>query len=367
MEKERCELLIGGVKHLGWTSIAVSLSMARVSGTFSLTITEKYPGSPDKHIIKPGSRCEVRLAGKTVITGWVDKMSPSYGPDKHEIQVNGRDATCDLADCSHLGPPTQWKGQTLLQIAEALCRPFNIPVRLETGVDQGQAFKDVKTNEGDSVLSFLARLCKKRGVFPVSYGDGALCLTNSLAAKAGGSIRHPGNAENGSANVDDSNRFSRYIVKGQDSAKSPDGGWGGLMGGTPEERRLYQAMYVSPSATVDDSAITRFRPKVILAESKGGMDAMQKRAAHEAAVRAGQSRRLSHVVTGWLHPGGDLWRINTLCNVQDELLGVSGLWLLETVNFKLSESGGTTSTLNLVHPDAYKPAPQVGDVKGLFG
>ena len=131
---EEAVLKLGGATYGGWTSIRVSRSLAMVAGTFELTLTDKYPGAQQTYKFKMGEPCSVLLGGHTVITGYVDTIRPSYREGDHTITVAGRDKTADLADCSHVGPPAQWKNQTLLQIAQAVCRPFGITVAFEAPV-----------------------------------------------------------------------------------------------------------------------------------------------------------------------------------------------------------------------------------------
>lgn len=357
-------LKVGGVSYAGWTSMRIQTSLKQVAGSFDLGLTEKFPGSQQSYQFKVGSPCTVTLGGRTVITGYVDEVNLSYDAGSHGISVRGRDVTGDLVDCSHLGAAAnQWKGKTLLQVAEEVCRPFKIKVAAEVPV--GLPFEDSKAGEGDSVLTLLVRLARQRQVMPVSYGDGRLVFTNAQERPLAAVLELGANIKAGQATLSNLQRFSSYQVKGQGQAVSaPDAGL------TAEQKAEYLAAYttsvVGAKGQATDAAVTRYRPLVILAESKTDPASCQARADWEAATRAGQSRRYSLTVQGWGPEGGGLWRINTRIKVTDAFLGLSGaLLLVDECAYSIDAQGGSQTRLGLVHPDAYRAAPPK-TIKGAF-
>ena len=343
-------LKVDGAAYQGWTHVRVQLGLDRLAGTFELGITDRFPGDHDKYKFKLGSRCTVGLAGQTVITGYVEAFNPSYDAQSHSITVRGRDVTGDLVDCCHLGPPVQWQGQNLAQIATAVCQPFGITVASE--VEGGAAFANAKYDEGDTVHSFLVKLAKQQGLLLVSYGDGRLVITRAQARGSGGALVLGSNIRAASGQFSNQGRHSRYIVKGQGTSQS----WQGL---DQEAAQEFQAAYTSPMGEAIDKVIERHRPLVILAEAKGDAASFGQRARWEATVRAGKARRCSYTVAGWgPEAGGDLWRINTLVPVQDALTGLHGNYLIEQVTYSLDPDRGSTTTLGVIHPDAYAQAPK---------
>jgi len=360
MPNDSVRLTIGGSTYEGWKSIAVSLSLAQLCGTFELVTTDRFPGQPGRYNFRLGQRCAVSLRGQTVITGYLEEIEPSYDKGNHEITLRGRDATCDLVDCSHVGPPSQWNGQSLPQICREVCRPFGISVGLEAA--QGAPFESVKTNEGDTVSAFIVRLCRQRGVLPLTYGDGGLVLSRAGARGRGGALVLGDNLLKGSVNHNNRERFSRYLVKAQGTrAAQPAETL------TEEEAALYRASYTSPVFEAGDAVIVRYRPLVVLAETKATQSDCEARANWEAGVRAGRSRWASYAVQGWGPDNAGLWRINTIVPVTDGLISTSGDWLLEGVTYRMDTEGGTRSELRLAHPDAYLAQPaKAGGITGGF-
>jgi prophage tail gpP-like protein len=359
-------LTVNGRRHAGWLSATASNSLRQLAGTFSLNFSDRWPGQQEKYSITEGSHCVLTLGGQTVVDGWVDKLSPSYDADSHSLSLSGRDLCGDLADCSHIGKRVDFAGEKLPAIARALCEPFGIQVIAEA--DCGDALPKARYSQGDSVHDFLLKLCRMRGVLPISYGDGKLVLTTTGAKHSGAKLIWGKNIITGKAEFDSTNRHSQYIVKGQGQAPAAFD-FSPKDDEDSEERSKQRAEFVSPRGAATDSTVSRYRPLVLLAESGGDPASMQKRADWEAVNRAGHSRALTYTVHGWQSPTGKLWRINQRVTVEDGLLGINGEQLIESVRFRLSEGQGTVTELGLVHPDAYAANPKddaAGGVKSKW-
>lgn len=361
MSDNSVRLAIGGATYDGWKSISVSLSLVQMSGSFELTTTDRFPGHPEKYNFRLGQSCTVSVRGQVVITGYLEDIDPSYDNGSHGITLRGRDATCDLVDCSHLGPPSQWAKQSLLQICREVCNPFGVSVRAETSL--GEVFETVSTNEGDTVSALIVRLCRQRGVLPLTYGDGALVLSKAGARGRGGELILGDNVLKGAMSHGNRERFSRYLVKaqGQRAAQPAESL-------TEAEAALFRQTYTSPVGEATDGVTGRYRPLVVIAETKAGQADCLARANWEAGVRAGKSRRAGYTVQGWGPDSGGLWKINTIVPVTDSLLSSTGDWLLESIAYSMDLGGGCVSTLQLVHPDAYLAEPAKADgITGGFG
>ena len=358
-------LTVDGQRHAGWLGVSVSNSMRQMAATFSLDFTDRWPGQQEKYAIREGSRCTLSMGGETVIDGWVDKLSPSYDTSSHSLTLSGRDLTGDLADCSHIGARVDFKDETLDAVARILCEPFGVEVITET--DCGSPLAKARYSQGDSIHDFLLKLCRLRGVLPISYGDGKLALTTTGNAHSGAKLEQGLNIKSARGEFDSSERFGQLIVKGQGQAAAQFD-WPPDEDEDADERSKARAEAVSPRGEATDTAVKRYRPLVIIAESGGDAASMQRRADWEAVTRAGHSRAATYTVQGWRSPEGRLWRINQLVSVLDPLLGISGVQLIDSVKFVRNNSAGTVTELGVVHPDAYaeKPEEKAGNVTNFF-
>lgn len=354
-ESEVAALHIGGTAYTGWQSVDITTSISQGGGVFNLTLANREPGGYGRVNIANGAPCTVSLAGQTVITGRVLKIRDSHGRQRAGLTVNGLDNTCRLAKSPHIGKQTQWLKQDLLQIAKEVLEPFDIPVRVEAGVDVGEPFADERYRQGQPVLDFLRGLAFKRDVLLLSYGDGGLVITTAQAAAQGGAISQPGNVLRGDKVSDDSDRYSLYVYRGQSLGGDPAGGLKGLLGELEGALDEHQASYIAPEGRADDSAVAYYRPKVVNVSQEVNADDLAVMAQQDARISAGRSRKAIFTVPRWRHSGGRLWRINTLCSIQHQRFGLRATWLLESVRFHVSKRRGPISVLQLVHPDAYLP------------
>ena len=369
-------LTVGGVELGGWTSVRVSKGLDCLSGTFDLALSAKFQGQGQAYRFSANSRCTVHLDGELAITGWVDEVTASYDDSSHNLSVRGRDLTGDLVDCSHVAKANSnaFNGLDLLDIATMVCKPFGIIAMAE--VDVGAPFPVVKTNEGESVFALLDRLAKARQVMPISPGDGTLLFTRAGTRQSAGTIELGGNVKSGETQQSNMERFSEYRVKGQGTSAQffQEPGQAAVPAHPAQmsaaEYQARQDAQIRAAGRATDSAIGRYRPLVIVADTAASPDKMQAMATYQAMIRAGQSRQLSYTVSGWGPQGGGLWEINTLVRVVDAFFGVDDLKLIQSVDFSQDDRGGSITGLTLVDPEAYAPDPTAtaaaGDITGFF-
>lgn len=347
-------LKVGGVKHGGWKSVQVSRALTQLSGTFSLELTDKWTKGKQAMSIKPGQACQVLLGAKPVITGFVDAVNPSYESKQHSIQVQGRDKTGDLVDCCHDGAVVQWENRTILQIAEELCKPFEIPVVMLA--PEGAPFMQKTYNPTSTIMSFLGQLARERELLVMSLGDGALTFARTGISRAP-ALELGVNIKAGRGSFNNADRFSHYLLKGQGQVPLDQKLEFDQPGKEGENLKTQQKL-LNPKAQATDSLITRHRPKVILASQAGDQAGMEARARWESCVRAGRSRTATYTVSGWEAKPGSLWGINQLVYVKDGFLGLDETLLIEKVDYSLGEGQGSTTTITVVHPNAYEAKPQ---------
>ena len=333
---EDIELRVSGQIYRGWKRASVTRSIEQLSGTFQLGVTDVWDATAAPRPIRPGASCTLSIAGEKVISGYVDLAEPRFGRETHETSIRGRDRAGDLVDCAALHDPDEWNGLRLERLVEILARPFGVPVSAET--DTGAAFKKFKLQPGETVFAAIQRLCRMRGVLPVSDGLGNLRLTRAGSRRAPTALESgpQGNILSAEGEFTDRERHSEYIVRG--FAQGSDQAWG-------DELRA--------EGRAQDHAVRRHRPLLIMAEGQVDARTAQQRAQWEATVRAGRARRARYTVQGWT-ARGQLWQPNTRVAVRDSWLGIGDDMLISGVRYQRSENGGTLTTLTVVHPDVFK-------------
>lgn len=341
-------LTVGNLIHEGWTSAEVTRSIETVSGAFSVGLAGRGPGGVNPIAITPGQACTVAIGGQTVITGFLDAVSSSYDKGSHSVTIRGRDATGDLVDCAARAGAGRWSGVGGLPIARDICAPFKIAV--SAAADVSRPFQAFHLQTGETAFAALDRLCKAYGVLPMSDGQGGLLLTRAGAGGACAELRLGGNILRASAEFDHKDRFQTYTVLAQSATRDdvpPEASTGG-------------------QGQATDPAVTRYRPRLIVADQPDNGADYDLRARWEASSRAGRALRATLTVQGWRDAAGALYRPNTVVDVQDDWLGIHASLVVASVKLSLSAQG-TTAELTVAPAAAFDIQPMPKAFEGVGG
>jgi prophage tail gpP-like protein len=334
------ELVLSGTAFAGWEQVSISRTMEAGAGSFELAVSERFAQSGAVRPIRPLEACELRVGSDVLVTGFVDEVTIQLDAGAHGIVIRGRDRLADLIDSAPDVTPAEWANVSLFDLVVQLARPFGISVR--STVPRGAVFSKVALNPGQRAFELIEKLCSYREVLPVSDGQGGLLLTRAGVDRIAYTLAEGVNVLEGSVTYSASERFSSYIVKGQ----APTSGFSSDQAGKAKGRATDSEL----------TAIGRYRPLLIVASEATDLERCQRRARWEALTRAARGARVSLTVAGWRLPDGSLWRPNTLVRVESDTLGVSGELLLTSVTFARGASG-TTTALELMRADAFRPAP----------
>ena len=340
------------INYDGWESIRIQRGMDQLAGNFSLSFVDKWRQTFQNWSLVPGQEILVTIGTEPVIRGYIDSLNVSVKNDSRTMEVVGRDRTGDLVDSSiSATAPAEYKLMTIAQLANIFVTiPFQIPVTFDT--DIGLPFSKFTVKQGESPFELLQRAAELRGLLIQSTELGTLNITNRFSPAS--LFRSPtplvqgGNILEMSATYDDTERFQTYVVKGQSSGTD-------LL-----NRKLVGQVF---GAATDPGILRPGRQKTIIADGSVDLATAQRRAEWEANIRAAKGAEVMVKVQGWrMDPLGlgPLWRPNTLVTINAPFVGQqAGEMLIRSVQFSKSVPEGTTTTLDLVRPDAYMPAAVV--------
>lgn len=335
-QKNNVSLAINGEILEGWHNVSIQRSMKSLSGQFRLDVLDRWRETHSNWPLRPGNKVEVYIGGEKLMKGYIDNLNVSFSSGQRTIEVSGRHITGDLCDCSAVIEPPQFFNQRLDQIAKTLCKPFGISVVVET--DVGAAFEVCVVKQGETVFELLEKLAKIRGLLINSDEEGNLVITRRANGRAKCSIVQGVNLLSGSATYDNTNRFSKYIIKG--SSKGTDEAYG---------ENATEVLGIGI-----DKGVDRYRPLIVIAETSINDDLAKRRAAWETITRAGNSAAIKLTVVDWYQASGVLWDINQTVHVTAPFLGLDSDLLIVSNHFQKGAQG-TTTELELVRPDAYYP------------
>jgi prophage tail gpP-like protein len=204
------ELLVSGEVYSGWKSLRVTRGLERATADFDLSVSERWSLEENIWQIQPGESCEIRFEDELVLTGYVDAYRPSYDANSHEVRLSGRSKTCDFVDSSVMVDGGQFKGMTVGAIARTLAQPFGIEVVVE---QEGPPEPEVQVQQGETCFALVERLSRLQELLVTDDALGRLVLTRAGSGQASTALHHGVNILSANANLDNSQRFSEYVVK----------------------------------------------------------------------------------------------------------------------------------------------------------
>lgn len=345
-EADQITLRVGGLDFGGWTSISIDVSLESAHRTFQFDAFPRWPTEPNPARIRPGSYCEVEIGGERVASAFVDAWGSSGDADDRALHVSGRSITADVVD-SDARDRTRFKDRSLFQIAEALCAPHGIEVALDPAIAADplvtRKFRAFKVNTGEKVYAVIERAARSRAVLLTDDEQGRLVLTRAGTLRAATALVMGENVHTWDVSFDASQLFTSYTCKGQRVPVDGDAGDDAIR----------------PEATVADPMLEftgRTRIMTITPEGGASIERCRQRAQWEAAARFGKAFTLSYTVVGWRQGNGDLWKVNELVQLTDDVNGIEGEYLISELTYSLGD-GGAQTVLRLVPPEAFELLP----------
>ena len=324
----------------GWTSVSVTRSIESVAGYFELGVN--VPPGTDLSGLAPGKAFTLEIDRQIVCTGYIDSRRRQMTADSMKITVTGRDKTADLIDCAAVYRGGQWKKRTLEQIARDLCAPYGVTVRWELSDKESAAsFPSFTLDHSETVYEALVRASRARGVLMTSNAAGELVFSRA-ASTATDELVLGENLLTLDFEEDFRDRFSEYTVKGYARANGAEGD------------DIDAKSIVSRKGTATDSDVTRYRPIIIIADSKITAKDAQARALREQRRRLAKSITFEAEIDGWTRRDGQLWMPNLLVTIDASKYAIKTTELLVSkVNLILNDQDGLKTRVSLAPREGF--------------
>ena len=341
------QVRVNGEVYENFTEATVYSSLKTISGSFTIMSTAN---ENDLFPIKATDSVEVIVDGVVAITGFIDSLSGSHSSSTHSITINGRDKTADVID-STVGSKKEYKGNLSLKklIENVLSNSgiTGIKVIDEIGTLEQFTNSDLISAEiGQTIFDFIDTYASKKQVLLTTDGQGNIVITRGSTVSSGAtlvklksdpSLRN--NILKSSINIDNSNRFNKYIVQTQSNPL-----FSISSSNSADETNI--------NANSIDSEVRATRVLEFQAEETLDNEGSKKRAEWEANLRRSNSFKYTATVQGHSH-SNDIWRPNRLVTVIDEFWDISSNGLLITdVEYSYNNDGSVTK-LTLVYPESY--------------
>jgi prophage tail gpP-like protein len=349
-------LLVDGREFAGWQEIKIGRGIERMPNDFNLQVTERLPGRPQV-VVEPGQPCVVKIGGDTVITGFVDRYSPSISKQGGTtVRVTGRGKCQDLVDCSAYlrGVNNQIINARSVGVIRALADLFGITVDARGG--DGDVVPQFNVILTETCWNIIDRVARHSNFLAYEGTDGQLIVSRAAEGSMSSGVTQGLNVERASVNFAYDRRYSLYEVVVMPTENLAD--VGRASGGN--------TFNVRARATDDTIGADapgqgrRFRPLILMAEvMQNGIDIAQRRADWEKARRYGRSQMLEVEVDSWRDSAGKLWEPNFKAPLDLPGLKLTGKeWLIAEVTYMRGKDG-TRAHLTLMPEEAFQPEPVI--------
>lgn len=341
---DEISIVIDDVEFTGWKSFEISRTLDSFCGSFSLQLVSLPDGITDQ--ISINSKCEIKIGSDILLVGFVYQRERSVNATSTSLRISGRDITADLVDCSAIHPSNYWTNVTLEKIASDIAKPFDIFV--DARIDF-EIFKEFSIQQGESAYEAIERACRQRGILPITDRFGNLVLTNidpnsNLTQFV--ELVYGENIKSLAESIDYGDRYQNYFVRGQDSGSG----------------KAWTKETLERQGTANDKTINRYRPLVIVNESKSSSSSIRKRAAWEAQIRAGRSTVYTTTVQGFRQnpklesTRNPLWELTDLVTLVYPQWNINKAFVISEITYSYSD-GGQLTTMTLKDPQTYQANP----------
>lgn len=326
-------LLIDGKRFRFWASIKLTRSIDNMD-----TLDIAAPFEPKlesfKETFRPFSfkSIEITVGGDPLFTGTMISVIPTLG-DRKTMQVSAYSTPGVLNDCTAPASayPIEYNQQDLKAITDAVIQPFGLSSVFETA--PAGKFERVAINPGQKLLDFLSDLAKQKNLVISSTERGEILFRKSK--ESGVPVAKLRQGESPILSVTPTFNPQEYYSH--------------VTGIEPVVVGLAGDVY-----TVKNGKLTNLlRPFTF--EAQDSESGTLKEAVEAKAGRMfGNMVSYKVAVDTWRDPAGDLWKPNTLVNLQSDNAMIYKPYnlVIRSVEFSRDENS-QTATLDLVIPGSF--------------
>ena len=346
-------LEVDSTPYQGFTEISVLRSVGAISGSFSFSATSSKKISLP---IQRGQSCRVLINETPVVNGYIETIDIDYDSAAHNIRISGRDKTMDVVDSSTVIKElsgTLSLEQAMRQILDGNGLQNIGITNLVSGL---KSFKDgdIESAEvGETVFEYIDKYARKRQVLLTGDGNGNIVIarsgtTNAITALLNVIDGTNNNILSASASYSETNLFNKYTVRSQQNPVA-----------LKNSGSISTSKLVSQSGVATDDEVRTTRISEVRPSQSGSSEDSKEFALWLKNINRGKSFNYTAVLQGY-HQDLDqtrLWLPNEIVPINDDFIGMSSQlnaeMLIDTVEYKLSNDGGSTTAITCVDKNAY--------------
>ena len=330
---EVISIIVGGTRYTAFERVMVGAAFNEAAREFRLEVAAEAGASATNAIFRRGAEVQIFANSDLLLTGYVERRQPRFGPNEAQINVSGRSKSADLIDSSAKHETGSFEKMDPMEIGNAVSE--GIAARFVT--DQVlEKLDQYQVSPGKTVYRTVEEMIRQMAMTITGTPDGNAKITKAGAERHAGGLFEGQNIKIGEADHNDTNRHSEYTVLGQ---RPFDHGTDAL----------------EIAAIARDAAVGRTRPIVIIQKEDTTKGRAKKRARNRKDRAAGNGLKARITAQGFRDQAGKIWTPGHLVWTESPFLDIAQDMLIERVELG-QDRGGSLSSLSLVDPKAYDGA-----------
>lgn len=326
MDEAPVSVRFDGQVYSYWQKVDIRESVDDLCAGVRLDVT--MPGQGEQLPNGENVVARVYIGDELVSTTRPDVFKRTVDARTHTINFEARSLGRELVDCQY---SKTLSGLKLGEIAKALCKVFNVPLKIAAETVVVPDFSMQCEQPSNALLNAV----RAANLLLYPTPDGGLILTEPTDAMPVATLIYGADLKRYSVVDEYKLRFSEYVVKGYD-------------------HDAHNAF----AGTVKDAGIGYFRPMHLVADRHGqGVGGCDRRAELERNRRLARAHRLELEVQGWrwLDADGDwhCWRINTQVRVVIPDEGIDGVYLIGDRAFLEDDKHGHITHMTVMRREAF--------------
>lgn len=328
MGEEIVTITVGGTSYTAFEEISWTAGIDEAARSFEVTIAAEIGPEATKAVFSAGTPLTIHAGRDLILTGYVDKYSPSLG--SNTIRISGRSKSQDAIDCSANHKTGRVEKKTPVEIAREFADGIDVEIETDQQLDKVEAYQ---LTPGETLFRLTEKLARRQGCTVTGTAKGSMKITKAGQKRHAGGLIEGVNIKLGDADHDWSNRHSSYTIRGQRAAGHGKGA-------------------LEIEAQAKDSAVGRHRPVIVIAPDDVDEKSAKTRVENRKDRAAGNALTATITVQGWRDEAGTIYEPGHLIWTESPFLGVKQDMLIKSVSGSQGE-GGTLGRLSLCDPRAF--------------
>ncbi len=343
--QETATLVVNGREFEDWETVWVQKRYAESFSYFRFTAAERDKTDTlaklapltiplwQKLQFKPGDSCQIKLAGKQVIDGYIETRQVAYNANSHGVELIGKSNTAWAAKSSVDSKTGNFDNKNVLQVAKECLKDYPVGLKV-IGTLDNTVFPKLQCQPGELIWDFLERIARPRGIILGSDAEGNFLLIGQHSSGAVTELIEGVNIKQCQCVITIEHAYETFDTRGQKPASDSSSG----------------AAASEMHATVKGADVPKSKLITPVEQTVETLKEYYARGANEAKWHNASVFTVNITVQGWLSDGVNVWQPGDIVYVKSPMIMCDQHMGVQLVTFTQDNTNGTQTLLQLWQP-----------------